>query len=175
MLETERLILRPVERSDASAIYRYSSDPRVTEFVTYDTYSSMDDAYNSLDHFFLNRDPEKQFEALALVLKENNEMIGTVDSGPLRFGDMVEIGYVLHRDYWNLGLMSEAVDAYVRYLFDEKNIRRIEISHIAENVGSKRVIEKTGFVYEGVRRQYAKFKDTYVDIPYYSLLKGDLK
>ncbi len=175
MIETKRLILRPIEYGDAESLYAYSSDPLVTEMVTYDTYTSMDDAYDSLENFFLNRNPKVQFEALAIVLKENGRMIGTVDSGPIMRGDTVEVGYVLHRDYWNQGIMSEAVHAYVRYLLNDKGLRRLEITHLPQNIGSKRVIEKVGFVYEGNRRAYAKFYNEYVDMPYYSLLKGDLK
>ncbi|NLC65082.1 MAG: GNAT family N-acetyltransferase [Erysipelothrix sp.] len=175
MLETDRLILRPIEKDDAQALYEYSSDPLVTEYVSYNTYKSMHDAYDSLQHFFLNRDPNKHFNALAIILKESQRMIGTVDSGPIQMGDTVEIGYVLHRDYWNQGLMTEAVMCYVRHLFEDKNIRRIEITHLKQNEGSRRVIEKVGFVYEGDRRQHTKFGDTYVDMPFYSLLKGDLK
>ena len=69
MIETKRLILRPIEYGDAESLYAYSSDPLVTEMVTYDTYTSMDDAYDSLENFFLNRNPNVQFEALAIVLK----------------------------------------------------------------------------------------------------------
>jgi [ribosomal protein S5]-alanine N-acetyltransferase len=58
VIETSRLILRPVCRDDAESIFAYSSDEETTRYVTYDTYRSMDDAYVSLDRFFLNRDPE---------------------------------------------------------------------------------------------------------------------
>lgn len=175
MLETNRLILRPVKREDAEAIYAYASDVETTRFVTFDTYKSMDDAYNSLDHFFLNRDPKVQFEALAIVLKENNKMIGTVDASKIYRKDNVEVGYVLHKDYWNQGIMSEAMKTYCKWLFEEKGIRRIELTHVPVNTGSKRVAEKVGFVFEGDRRAFEKIDDAYVDMPYYSLLEGDLK
>lgn len=174
MIETKRLVLRPVKRSDAEDIYEYSSDPDVTRFVTYDTYSSLSDAYTSLDHFFLNRDLKTHFEALAIVDKSTNKMIGTVDASKIFNTDNVEVGYVLNRDYWNQGIMSEALAAYCDYLFNEKSIRRIELSHVKRNLGSKRVAEKVGFVFEGFRREYGIVNGRYEDMPFYSLLKGDL-
>lgn len=174
MIETSRLILRPVCRDDAKSIFAYSSDEETTRYVTYDTYRSMDDAYVSLDRFFLNRDPETWFEAMAIVLKDCGTMIGTVDASCIRRGDEVEIGYVIHRDYWNQGIMSEAVLAYCEWLFKKKGIRRIEVTHLPVNIGSKRVAEKVGFVYEGIRRAYMLVDGEYLDMPYYSLLERDL-
>ncbi len=175
MIETERLILRPVLREDAESIYAYSSDEETIRYVTYDRYESMDDAYASLDNFFLNRDHDTWFEALAIVIKETGTMIGTVDASRVRRGDDVEIGYVMHKDYWNQGIMTEAVTAYCEWLFKEKGIRRIEVTHFPINIGSKRVVEKVGFVYEGLRRAYALVDGEYIDMPYYSLLERDLK
>ncbi len=174
MLETKHLILRPITLEDAQDLYDYSSDPLVTEMVTYDTYSSIDDAYTSLKYFFLNRDPKVQFEAMAIVDKETGKMIGTCDASKIFNVDNVEVGYVLNRDFWNKGYMSEAMKVYCLWLFEDKKIRRIELTHNPKNIASKRVAEKTGFIYEGNRRGYTKIDDTYTDMPYYSLLKGDL-
>lgn len=174
MLETKRLYLRPVTIEDAEDMYAYSSDETVTRFVTYDTYTSMQDAYDSINHFFLNRDPSIQHQALAIVDKKTHKMIGTCDASKIFQTDMVEVGYVLHRDYWNKGIMSEAMRAYCLWLFEEKNIRRLELTHDPRNIGSKKVAQKLGFVYEGKRRAYIKIDGVYQDMPYYSLLKGDL-
>ena len=174
MIETKRLILRPVVYEDAQAIYDYSSDRDVVRYVTYDQYQSMDDAYDSLRSFFLNRDPDKQFEAMAIVLKKNNKMIGTCDTSSIFREDMVELGYVLHKDYWNQGIMSEAAYAMCQWLFKEKDIRRIEVTHDPRNIASKRVIEKVGFKFEGLRRAYTAIDNKYQDMPYYSLLEEDI-
>ena len=174
MIETERLILREIKIEDALDMYEYSSDEMTNRYVTYDLYKSIDDAYNSINYFFLNRDETKQLNAFAIVYKENNKMIGTVDASSIFKEDNVEVGYVLNRDYWNKGLMTEAMEVYLRYLINEKKIRRIELSHHPKNIGSQKVALKLGFVYEGLRREYIKFDGEYIDIPYYSLLEGDL-
>lgn len=172
-LETKRLILRPVAVEDMQAIYDYSSDELVTQYVSYDTYTSMADAQWAMDHLFMNRDPLVQFDAYALVHKETKRMIGTVDFGRIRFGDITEVGYVMHREFWGQGLMTEALKAACLEVF-KHGIRRIEVCHYEGNIGSKRVIEKTGFVFEGIKRQFAKTDKGYLDCPFYSLLKGDI-
>ncbi len=175
MIETERLILRPVAYEDAESIYAYASDAETTKWVTFDTYKSIEDAYWALDNFFLNRNPEEWFEALAIVDKESGRMIGTIDASRVRPNNSVEIGYIMHKDFWNKGIMSEAVKAYCIWLFEEKGIRRLELTHIIENIGSKNVALKNGFVFEGIRRDYGMENGKHVDLPYYSLLERDIK
>lgn len=58
-----------------------------------------------------------------------------------------EIGYVLNRNYWGRGLMPEAVQEAIRWLFEEENLEFIIIGHFDWNNQSRRVIEKCGFTY----------------------------
>lgn len=85
------------------------------------------------------------------------------------------MGYALHPDFWGKGYVTEAVHQVLSFAFTRFGVRRMEIGHMADNIGSKRVIEKCGFMYEGVRRQvYQSNKDgTYQDEWTYALLKED--
>ena len=58
-----------------------------------------------------------------------------------------EIGYVLSKSYWGLGLMPEAVKAVIRWLFEEEELDFIICGHFDHNNRSRRVIEKSGFQY----------------------------
>lgn len=58
-----------------------------------------------------------------------------------------EIGYVLSKDYWGMGLMPEAVQAVISYLFDVARLDFIIVGHFDWNKQSRRVIEKCGFQY----------------------------
>lgn len=175
VLETQRLILRPVIYEDAQSIYDYVSDEETTQYVTFDTYTSMQNAYDSLDHVFLNRDPKLQLDAFAIIDRESNRMIGTVDSSSIKANKSVELGYIIHKDFWNKGLTTEAVKACCEWLIYERGIRRIEITHLPQNIASKKVILKCGFVFEGVRRAYTFHNGESVDLPFYSLIERDLK
>lgn len=90
VLETQRLILRPVIYENAQSFYDYASDEETTQYVTFDTYTSMQNAYDSLDHVFLNRDPKLQLDAFAIIDRESNRMIGTVDSSSIKANKSVE-------------------------------------------------------------------------------------
>ena len=77
-------------------------------------------------------------------------MIGTCDFFRVDWVDEIgEIGYVLHRSYWNKGYMTKACLSVCAFGFDYLGLKKIEIRHLAENIGSKRVIEKCGFRYIG--------------------------
>jgi ribosomal-protein-alanine N-acetyltransferase len=82
-----------------------------------------------------------------------------------------EVGFVLSREYWGRGLMSEAVRAILRFGFERMNLNRIEARCIAENAASARVMEKAGMVYEGTLCQREYIKGAYRDIKLYAILK----
>lgn len=58
-----------------------------------------------------------------------------------------EIGFVLSKNYWGLGLMAEAVNAVIAYLFNDIKLDLIICGHFKRNYQSKRVQEKCGFKY----------------------------
>ena len=60
-----------------------------------------------------------------------------------REGGVVEIGYVLHPDFWNRGYMTEAVGAVIRELF-RMGASAVRAGHFEENASSRRVMEKNG-------------------------------
>ena len=59
----------------------------------------------------------------------------------------MEIGYALSPDYWGRGLMPEVVGELLRYGFQELSLDEIWATHYQENQQSRRVIEKSGFLY----------------------------
>ena len=82
------------------------------------------------------------------------------------------IEYVLSKDYWGLGLMTECVKKILEYGFFILNLDIITVSHFKENIRSKRVIEKCGFVYEGtLRKSSLLYNGTLKDKCLYSLDK----
>ena len=82
-----------------------------------------------------------------------------------------EIGYLLLTEYWSKGIMTEAVRQICKVAFSELDIVRITGLVYAPNVASKRVLEKNGFVREGIQRN-AVYKDGQL---YDLLLYGKLK
>ena len=93
-------------------------------------------------------------KTFAICLKQNNKVIGSL--GVEKYGmEQVltefngyigrEIGYVLSKSYWGMGLMPEAVTAVINYLFNQLNYDFLTCGYYDFNVQSKRVQEKCGF------------------------------
>lgn len=176
-IETERIILRPITLEDARDMYEYAHDHEVCRYVTWDAHQSVEQTQAIIRDFFLPKESnEAWIPTFAVVLKDTHKMIGTCDTvAPITIDGNVEIGYSLNRTYWNHGYATESCKALCAYLFNEEGVRRIKIRHHVDNIGSRRVIEKCGFIKEGVERQLVKFEDGYADIAIYSMFKEELK
>ena len=176
VIETERLILRPIRMEDAQDLFAYACDEEVVKWLSWPKHENVKRSETSIKDHFLTRPDRGIPEAYAIVYKSDNKMIGTVDVHTVHHGDVGEIGYVLNRNYHNLGLMSEAIHAALPIWFNLCGFRRLEIMHNEKNVGSRRVIEKAGFIKEGIYRKLTVEKDgQYYDFPFYALLKEDLE
>ena len=147
-LETERLILRPFCTSDLDDFFEYASVDGVGEMAGWKHHESKDKSKDILDCFI---EEDKTF---AICLKGNGKVIGSLGvekygmEGALTEFDGYkgrEIGYVLSRDYWGNGIMPEAVNAVIEYLFSELDLDFLTCGYYDFNSQSKRVQEKCGF------------------------------
>lgn len=152
VLETERLILRPLKKDDKSAIYKWASDPEVAKFMRYPLYKSPDDADFWLDNIY-NNEGELDY---GFVDKVSGELIG---SGGLIYhpeSNEWSLGYNLRRDFWNKGLATEASRKIIEHARNNFNAKLITAAFAIENTASGRVIEKLGMTYQ-CDIQYTKF------------------
>ncbi len=170
-LETERLILRKMVLNDAEAVFAYASNSEVSRYTLWETHRSIEDSRAFLE--FATQKYENGGEPdWGIVYRGNGCLVGAC--GLVNWEAehaRAEVGFVLSREYWGRGLMSEAVRAILRFGFERMNLNRIEARCIAENAASARVMEKAGMVYEGTLRQREYIKGTYRDIKLYAILK----
>ncbi len=85
------------------------------------------------------------------------------------------IGYELSPEYWYQGFMTEVIEKIVEYGFHHLELNRIEAFVEPKNVGSRRVLEKTGFREEGVLKEHYYWRNSFVDNVVFALLKNDYK
>lgn len=170
-LETERLILRKMVLNDAEAVFAYASNSEVSRYTLWETHRSIEDSRAFLE--FATQKYENGGEPdWGIVYRGNGCLVGAC--GLVNWEAehaRAEVGFVLSREYWGRGLMSEAVQAILRFGFERMNLNRIEARCIAENAASARVMEKAGMVYEGTLRQREYIKGAYRDIKLYAILK----
>jgi RimJ/RimL family protein N-acetyltransferase len=64
-----------------------------------------------------------------------------------------EVWYKIHKDFWGQGYATEAVKELLKFGFESLELHRIEAGCVVENIGSKKALEKAGFLYEGLKRK----------------------
>ena len=172
-IETERLILRPMRMRDAQDLFAYARDPQVSRHVLWDPHTSFSDSRQFL-RGAIRQYRKGQPGSFAITLKGSGRMIGTVGFMWINLDyHSAEVGYSLSRDYWNQGIMTEALRAVVAFGFDTLRLNRIEAQHETDNPASGRVMAHVGMQYEGVLRQRLKNKGRFVDVALYAILRSD--
>lgn len=146
ILETERLLLRPMELSDAEAMFRnWASDPEVTKYLMWNPHPDISMTEYVLGRFEAEyKDPKTV--RFGIVEKKSGELFGCIDV--VRYvGDIPELGYCSSRRFWGNGYMTEAAGKVIEYL-KEIGHKKVIISAQVENIASNRVIQKLGLVFK---------------------------
>ncbi len=168
ILESARLILRPFNIDDTDDVYLYASDSTVTKYLTWHPHESKKQTEDILKKFFINKPG-----VYAIELKENNMCIGCIDLRICPEHSKASFGYVLNREYWSKGYMTEALELILCLVFTKLNLNRVESTHYVGNEGSGRVMQKCGMKYEGKGLQEVKVKGKYHDVVHYAILRKD--
>lgn len=112
-------------------------------------------------------------ETFAFAVTVNDIAIGSI--GIFRQGNIhrrtAELGYYIAEEYWNKGIMTEAIKQICEYVFNNSDIIRIYAEPFAYNIASCRALEKAGFQYEGTLRNNALKNGRILDMKIYSQLK----
>ncbi len=148
MLQTERLILRRWEESDAESLYEYASDPSIGPIAGRPPHQSIDESRDIIKNIFCGR------EAYAVCLKLDNKAIGAIELKLNGHTDMIErddeceLGYWIGKPFRGQGLMPEAVREMLRHAFEDIAMKKVWCGYYDGNAKSKRVQEKCGFRYQ---------------------------
>lgn len=173
IIETKRLILRKFSKKDLNDLYEYASDNKVTQYLSWNTYKNIDMATEYIEHI-IEKYTKNEIAPWGIEWKENSKLVGSIDFVQYdKKNFSAEIGYVLNRDYWNKGIMTEALKEIIRFGFENMNLIRIETKLNALNIQSERVMQKNGLKYEGTLRKKEFLKDKFIDIKYYSILRDE--
>lgn len=154
-IKSERILLRRFEKEDLLDLYDYSSQVGVGELAGWPHHQTLEQSEKVLDDFIHS---ENQY---AIVCRKSNKVIGHIgiheDSENGR-SDTKELGYVLNKDYWNQGIMTEVIYIILKELFSS-DIKNVYACCFKNNAASRHLIEKCGFVFEQEGTYYAKLLD----------------
>ena len=173
-IETSRLLLRRARLEDRQPMFdNWASDPEVTKFLTWPTYTSVETADRRLPLWIENYQ-KPDFYQWMIVPKELNQPIGSISvvSQKEKVGEL-EIGYCIGRNWWHNGITSEAMEAVMAYLFTQVGAYRITARHDPRNPNSGGVMKKCGMLYEGTLRQTDWNNQGICDTAVYGILRAE--
>jgi ribosomal-protein-alanine N-acetyltransferase len=167
VIETERLLLRKVSMDDAEDILKLRTNEAAMKYIKKPKLLSMDDAKELIKK--MNEPDRIQW---AITLHSADRIIGTIgyhkiDKNHYR----AEIGYMLHPDHWNTGMMSEAITRVIDHGFNKMMLHSIEAIIDPENNISRKLLMKFGFIKEGYYKENFFFEGKFFDSEVYSLVK----
>jgi RimJ/RimL family protein N-acetyltransferase len=174
MVLGELVKLRPMEPSEADALWRWNSDPVVMRW--------MDDGYRQALASIAKRLSERPRNAYDDVLYgvealTDGKLIGLVRLG----GAEPETGcaefdiYLGEKEYWGRGYATDATRTMCRYGFEKMRLHKISLTVVTENHSAHHVYEKVGFVDEGRLRQVFRRDGQWYDMFTMGLLEGELR
>lgn len=149
---TERLRLRFPTVGDADAIFEaYAADPEVTRYMTWVPHESPETVTAFLEEMVRRREAGIEY-AWVVTKPENDRPFGMI--GARVDGHKTDIGYVLAKACWNHGYMTEVISVVAGWMLSQDGIYRVWAVCDTENIGSARVLEKSGFEREGLLRRW---------------------
>jgi len=180
ILKTERLILRPFTLDDVEDVLEYTQDP---EWARYQN--------NIPPVPYTREDAEKIvtmltdssswvqigiLQVFAITLK--GKVIGEIGVNQReedQKNERTELVYSLSRQHWGKGLMTEAANAVMDWTFQSYSFNRMFAYCDPRNIGSRRVLEKTGMKQEGLLRNHLIWNGEVRDAMYYGILRNEWK
>ncbi len=172
MLETDRLILRPLREKDIEAIYAMRSDADVMRFIR-EPQNRIESA--NWVELVSSRWKDERIGFCAILEKPSKKFVGWCGIWRLKETEELEIGYAVAKQFWGKGLATEAALVFLDYAFEKLEPEKIVAVARPENTASRRVMEKLGmnFVGTGIfydqelvqyaitREEYARNRKTY--------------
>lgn len=154
-IETQRLTLERLRYEDAEEIfYTYASKPEVTKYLAFPTHQTISDARDFVHYARMAWDKGTEC-VFGIRLKESHRLIGSI--GVVNENGKVNFGYAISPTQWGRGYTTEACQALLTHLKNQKEIHRIWTFVDAENIASSKVILKCGLMEEARLKNWFRF------------------
>lgn len=169
IIETKRLLLREIRLSDCNDMYEYACLPGFGPMAGWQPHRTVGET-KSIIQLFLDKKKYGQLGTFAVVLKENNKMIGTLELHTYLRGFKAELGYSINPKYQGNGYATEAAIEAIIWGFEDLGLARIECTMYTHNFSSQKVCKKLNFEYEGIRKKgYQLYDGSLHDLKCYAI------
>lgn len=172
MLKGTSVTLRPVREADLEELYAFHVDiDNRGEFFPRGILSQLNFNKHYYETGFWSRE-----DGMLVIQNSAGEIIGHIEFfKTVNYLDEFELSYILYRpEHRGQGVMAEAVNLMVRYLFETKPVNRIRLVIHSGNAASRRLAEKCGFRHEGTARGAWYNKGKHQDVEIYAILHDEV-
>jgi len=166
-------LLRTLKEDDYLDYYEIGKNAANIHYLTWSPFKKYAEAKEAIKQYLMR----KWYQGpIGYGIIFNDKLIGVIEFHT--FSDLyktAEIGYLLHQDYWNKGIMTSALEKVCYIGFTILELNKIVIRSIKENIASLKVIEKNGFKLVKILKNahYHKKTACYYDIYQYQLERDD--
>ena len=172
VIKCKEFILRHVKLSDAPVLFEIEIDKEnIKNMMSYD--NNIEDIRKSIKKNMLEYKKKKP-SSEEFIIEVDREVVGYVSIhhlNQLYNEHKATISYVMHQKYRGKGMMSKAVKLITNYAFKKYKLKRIEARCRSFNKGSAKVLEKAGYVFEGLHRKELKKNGKYLDNMYFAKVR----
>jgi [ribosomal protein S5]-alanine N-acetyltransferase len=150
---TERLVLRPLEMSDAPSLFKLDSDPLVMKYLGNKPLTDIAQVYSYLENILFQYQ-SNGIGRWAVIEKSTGDLIGwsgikLIHEETNGFKEFHDLGYRLRPEFWGKGYATESSQAWIEAAEPSFNINKLYASAHVENTASQNVLRKVGFKIKG--------------------------
>ena len=168
-MDFSRISLRPFKLSDADDFLKWAGDDRVTRYLRWNTITSKEEALRYIEKVAI---PHPWRQSICIEDRSIGRISVKPESGDNRY--RAYVSYAVAAEYWGQGIATVAVKmAICRALKEFPDLVRLQALVDVDNEGSQRVLEKVGFLKEGLLRKHGFCKGEFRDMFVYSFLATD--
>lgn len=168
-LNTERLLLRRMEITDLPNLMKYASNKNVSDKVFGYPFPYLEEDAIARINTVIEGFKNKNRFIFTITQKDENELIGEIGMRLETEHNKAEIGYWIAEPYWGKGIATEAVEAVLKFGFEELKLNKIFATCFDGNDVSGKVLEKNRMILEGELIQEYFFKGEYRDCLQYRM------
>lgn len=170
-IKAKDFTLREMRISDKKSIFKYANNKKIYRWTLNIPYPYTEKIAQDWIKRNQIKYKQKNIDDLVLAIDVNGEMIGAIGIHKIEKNHKAEIGYWLGEPFWGKGIMSNALKVVIKYAFKEYKLKRLYAGVMLPNIGSAKVLEKNGFVLEGIQKKNILKDGKYIDEKIYALVK----
>ncbi len=165
-LSDEYILRRPIaDENDAETLLRMYANPSVAKYIPDDLMPSDMKSSIGIIEYYRNAINKGNMAYWSIAKKSNNKMIGLIGFCDINYyNSRAEIAYELDPEYWRQGITLMAVKKISQIMFEKIGIKRIQANIVPDNTSSLGLLNKAGFVMEGLLYSYRVFKGKQIDV-----------